>query len=388
MRSAYRLPLGTIIITVALFAAPQDTFPSSGTGPRPDLRPFGKYLVRICSVSGSGEARCSDAAPLDPPVANPPNKTAQSIAISHFCGAAPGTPCSRVSAGQNFTVTASSSAGLSVAQAVVSGNVTATPGAAGSLRYTVNGLGLIVIRATQPGNGTYAPARPAYVTLPVDDNRTPQIISLKQSGATASATAKYPLAVGDDFYISATSDSGLPVLQTLISGSVTPLAGSAPGPFHYHVNGPGQIVIRATQDGDTHYAPALPAVLSLKVADNAADAGVCSVFGPPAASTIQPVDLPCIIGLVGSPTPFVLSPQGSGTILIYSTRMPLKPEERATLENIDVSIAAFAGQNAGSLGVTLASAKPFSVELAIPHATALGDLATRISGLNFSQFTA
>src|SRR5207247_1562990 len=114
----------------------------------------------------------------------------------------------------------------------------------------------------------------------------------------------------------------------------------------------------------------------------------CSgLFSAPAASQIQPqIDLTGIIGLVGNPTPFVLAASGKDTVLIYSTRYPLKPREDAILHTIPANIAALAGRTAASLGIT-SPAKPFRVELAIPHAAALGDLAARISGLNYSQFT-
>jgi hypothetical protein len=99
------------------------------------------------------------------------------------------------------------------------------------------------------------------------------------------------------------------------------------------------------------------------------------------------LDAPTIVTLLGNPTPFLLAAQGPNTISIYSTRQPLSNNEKAVLNSFPDSIRALAGRTVAALGITPTPAKPFSVELTIPHATALGDLATRINGLNNSQFT-
>lgn len=215
-----------------------------------------------------------------------------------------------------------------------------------------------------------------------------QTIAIKQVGCTPGShpcpDPVYPLSVGATFYVAAIADSGLPVTQRVISGSVTPLGGRETQ--SYRVTGPETIVIRATQAGDTEYAPAIPVELILAVAAGNEPASACDPLGPPGASQTEPqIDLPGIIGLIGNPTPFVLTAQGNRSIFIYSTRFPLHPEEYDILATIPSRIAALAGQTAASLGV--AADKPFKVELSIPHAAALGDLAPRIAGLNYSQFT-
>jgi hypothetical protein len=93
------------------------------------------------------------------------------------------------------------------------------------------------------------------------------------------------------------------------------------------------------------------------------------------------------VSLLGNPTPFIVAAEGSNTIFIYATRLPLEKEEPGILGSFQQAIAELAGRTTASLGITPTPAKPFSVELRIPHWSAIGDLATRIGGLNYSQFT-
>ena len=224
--------------------------------------------------------------------------------------------------------------------------------------------------------------------------KTPQAITLKETACVLNFGAcpqpDYPLPNGATITIQATSDSGLPVTQHVMSGNVTPRDGV--GTQQYVVNKPGTIVIRATQIGDTQYAAAAPVELILAVASDPGDYAEpgrsCSgLFAAPAPAVTQPhIDMPAILGLIGNPTPFVLAAQGKHMILIYSTRFPLNPDENAVLSTILSRIKELAGRTVDSLGIAT-SPKPFKVEFAIPHAAALGDLAGRISGLNYSQFT-
>ena len=224
--------------------------------------------------------------------------------------------------------------------------------------------------------------------------KTPQTITLKETGCVLNSSPcpqpDYPIPNGATITIQATSDSGLPVTQGVISGNVTPRDGI--GTQQYVVNKPGTIVIRAAQIGDTQYAAAAPVELILTVAsdpnDNPEPGRSCSgLFAAPAPAVTSPhVDLPAILALIGNPAPLVLAAQGKHMILIYSTRYPLNPDEKAVLSAILSSITELAGRTLDSLGIP-ASPKQFKVELAIPHAAALGELAGRISGLNYSQFT-
>jgi hypothetical protein len=259
-------------------------------------------------------------------------------------------------------------------------------------------------RPPQPAPGPFPPP-PATYQVPASIDKPAQTITVKQAGCAPNSNPcpapVYPLPNGQPFFVSATSDSGLPVTQHVVSGNVTPRDATpqnATGTQQYVVHGPGTIVIRASveavpanQANIDRYAAATPVDLILTVAPAASDSTSppCSViFGAQKASQIQPqIDLPGIVGLMGTPTPFVLTPQGKNTIMIYSIRFPLDPAEEAVLRTLPSNIAALAGQMAAALGVTVGPVKPFSVELAIPHAAALGDLATRISGLNYSGLT-
>jgi hypothetical protein len=196
---------------------------------------------------------------------------------------------------------------------------------------------------------------------------------------------QYPFLPGSDFFVSATADSGLAVRQKVVSGSATPLGGN--NTVQYRANAPGEVVIRATVPATTLFREAAPVDLILQVpAKLPPPSAVCSVL-PQAPSPAVPLDAPTIVSLLGNPTPFILSAQGPNAIAIYSTREPLRTEEDKILDSIPVSIAALAGRTAASLGITPSAAKPFTVELSIPHAAALGDLATRVNGLNYAQFT-
>jgi len=243
--------------------------------------------------------------------------------------------------------------------------------------------------------GPYPPPAAAY-RVPTPAEKTPQAITMKLVGCQPNSSPcpapVYPLPDGAAFFVGAQSDSGLIVDQEVVHGDATPRNGT--GTQQYVAHGPGTIVVRATvranQSGYDRYAPAAPVELALTVAEAAGDKTPPSCIGlpgPAAASQIQPrIDLPGIVGLIGNPTPFVLTPQGNNAIFIYSTRYPLNEKEEIILGTLPSAIAQLAGRRADLLGVT-ATPKPLKVELAIPHAAALGDLAARISGLNYSQFT-
>jgi hypothetical protein len=225
--------------------------------------------------------------------------------------------------------------------------------------------------------------------LPVTN--TPQTITIKQVGCAEGAKPcpdpVYPLQVGKDFYIQATSDSGATVKQKVMVGNVSPKEGQ--GTQKYHLDGPGSVVIEATADAGGNYAAVTPVEILLTAAGGGGDSSDASCKGLLAASatTQQTIDPAGIISLIGSPVPYVLAAQGKDKIFIYSTRLPDgRAEEIQLLKELFASIESLAGQFASNLGVT-AAGKPFQVELEIRHAAALGDPAARISALNYSQFT-
>jgi hypothetical protein len=230
------------------------------------------------------------------------------------------------------------------------------------------------------------PANPQVSAIRPKD----QTITIKLVCDPAQKTACDPPnpKIGSDFFVSATADSGSPVQQTILQGNVTPLGGART--VEYRTNGPGPIIIRATVQATPIYTAAPPVDLILQASADASASDSCPVL-PISTATATPLDAPTIVSLLGNPTPFILVAQGPNSIAIYSTREQLKitptVNERAILHSFEDAIATLAGRTAGSLGITPAPAKPFSVELRIPHGSALGDLATRIGGLNYSQFT-
>jgi hypothetical protein len=286
-------------LTLRCFSQSAAVNVTANTGPR-DLRPFGKYLVEICSISGEDRTlRCTPtplparpSAPNPGPLGATPHLADQTITIKLACNPATKTKCN------------------------------------------------------------------------------PQ----------------YPLVAGSDFFVSATSDSGLTVQQTVLSGGATPVGG--PGTIQYRANAPGLIVIRASSSGNTHFLNTAPVDLLLQVVADAKSADPpCLVLPRVLGTTATLLDAATIASLMGNPTPFLLAAQGPNTIAIYSTRQPLRPEEERILESFQNEIVALAGRTFTSLTIPTPNTKPFTVELKIAHAAALGDLATRLGGLNYSQFT-
>ena len=201
---------------------------------------------------------------------------------------------------------------------------------------------------------------------------------------TSECNPTYPVIPGADFFVRATSDSGRPVRQRVLSGSATPVGGT--NLVHYRANAPGLIVIRATAAEDDVFAAAAPVDLLIQVSRKADKSASCAVLPPAIPATSQPMDAPAIVSMIGNPTPFLLTAPNSTVISIYATREPIRPRERQILTGIFNDIAALTGRRMSSLGISPAG-KAFSVELRIPHALALGDLAPRLNTLNYSQFT-
>lgn len=209
--------------------------------------------------------------------------------------------------------------------------------------------------------------------------------------ASSDCTPPYPLQKGSDFYLRATSDSGNPVILSLFAGpailrDVQAATGATIARFS--VTGAGMIVIHATAAGNDTYLAASPIDIFLQSAATADDikAAACTLLPAPKPVQSSGLDAPTIVALLGNPTPFVAIAQSPSVIAIYTTRQNPNDLEKGLYKSLLAQIATLTDRRAGSLGNSPA-AKPFTVELRIPHASALGDLATRIATLNFSQFT-
>lgn len=291
-----------LLLTVACMAQSASVSVSANRGLPVDPRPFGKYLVEICTLSGADRAL--------------PN------------------------AEQTLTCT-----------------------------------------STERG---HLPAQnPIRVQLEVQ--QTDQAITLKlvcdPNQKTPCNSPLSPVAAGTDFFVSAATDSGRPVNQDIFSGEARKIGGS--DPVRYHANRSGRIMIKAFQSAEpagSRLRAAAPVYLILSVIDDPKADKPCSVL-PVTQNIAKPLDAGMIVSLLGNPTPFILTAQDANTIAVYSTRHPLHNEESGILASLLDGIVAVAGRTASP------PAKSFTVELAIPHAAALGDLATRVNGLNYSQFT-
>ncbi len=100
------------------------------------------------------------------------------------------------------------------------------------------------------------------------------------------------------------------------------------------------------------------------------------------------LDAGSIVKLLGSPTPFTLQAEGSNAIVLYSKREQVSKAESALLQRIKAEARELRRTPPEQLGLSPKSASsPFTVELAIPHADALGDLKSKIDSLSYSQFT-
>ncbi len=162
--------------------------------------------------------------PPPPPAPPPPAAVAQTIAIA---AAGP------MVVGQPVRLTATTSSGLPVTLALVSGNATL----AGST-LTMNDGGTVVIRGTQAGNDAFLPASAE--------------LSLSASGSGQTLDFVSPVSaivIGQPIRLSATASSGMPVTFSVVSGNAT-LAGDT-----LTVTGGGPVVVRATQAGNHAFNP-------------------------------------------------------------------------------------------------------------------------------------
>ena len=145
-----------------------------------------------------------------------------------------------------FTLLATASSGLSVSFEMVSGPATI----AGDVMILDGVEGMITVRATQSGDGTYNPATAVERSLFV--NKANQLITFED--IPDKVTTDLP------FNISATSSAGLDINFEIVSGPAT-LSGNV-----ITLNGViGTVIVRASQAGNAQYAAASPVQKSFLV---------------------------------------------------------------------------------------------------------------------------
>ncbi len=134
-----------------------------------------------------------------------------------------------------FTLKASASSGLPVSFGIVSG-----PATISGTTLTITGAGIVTVRATQAGDGSFNAAPPVQRSFSVA--RASQIISF---GALAERTLAEP-----SFNLTASANSGLPVSFRVVSGPAT-ISGNT-----VTLNGTGEVTIEASQAGNANYLAA------------------------------------------------------------------------------------------------------------------------------------
>jgi hypothetical protein len=144
-----------------------------------------------------------------------------------------------------FTVTATSSSGLPVYLNVLSG-----PASLGTNNVlTLLGGGTVNLVAWQPGNSNYNAAAPVLQSFNV--SQIPQTITFGPLSQQRQGDAPFPL--------NATTDSGLPVSFSIVSGPAT-LSGNI-----LVLNGWGTVTVSASQPGNNSYAAATSVTQSVFV---------------------------------------------------------------------------------------------------------------------------
>jgi hypothetical protein len=127
--------------------------------------------------------------------------------------------------------------------------------------------------------------------------------------------------------------------------------------------------------GTVRYTVAItPAAVPAATGDQTC-AGLFS--SPPSPTATPKPDLSLIVPMLGNPNPYSISVQGKDRILIYSTNIaPNRQLLLASLKNIRDLIE----------HVPVQSVSPaFSIELTIPHSSSLGDLASKLQTLGYTQ---
>jgi murein DD-endopeptidase MepM/ murein hydrolase activator NlpD len=195
-----------------------------------------------------------------------------------------------------FTLNAIASSGLPIVFSIVSGSASLSRNS-----LTMTGFGTIVIRASQPGNATYAPA------VPVDRSFT--VRKIHQSidfEPLVDKTLK-----DSPFALTATASSGLPIVFSKVIGPAT-IVGST-----ITLTGAGTVVVRASQAGNDSYSAATPVertftVGSLLNQELPVELGVRSAQGNSALELVVPKsDSAGVIELFGAGTLESLASQPS-----------------------------------------------------------------------------
>jgi|GEM_PF-3109667 len=158
-----------------------------------------------------------------------PSRTAQTITFPN-----PGAQL----AGNAIMLGATSSSGLQVEYAVVSGAAAVIGNT-----LTLNGAGAVTLRASQSGSGDYQPAAAVEVTFSV--SQSTQTISFNLPAKIYQVNGAW-----EPFALSGVTSSALTVTYAVVSGAATITGGVL------QLSGTGAVTVRASQVGDSSFAPA------------------------------------------------------------------------------------------------------------------------------------
>jgi len=205
-------------------------------------------------------------------------------------------------------VSATASSGLPVTFSIASGPATID----GNL-VTITGTGTVTVRASQAGDSTYAPAP--------NVNRSFTVSLAIQTITFGSLVAKR---INDPpFTVSASASSGLPVTFSIASGPAT-VDGNV-----VTITGTGTVTVRASQAGDSTYAPApnvnrsFSVTLAAQTIVFAPLANKRLVDPPFALSALSSSGLPVAFGVVSGPATIeddVVTLTGTGTVTIRASQ--------------------------------------------------------------------
>jgi hypothetical protein len=250
----------------------------------------------------------------------------------------------------------------------------------------------------------YSPSKPAGNQEPNKPKRASEAAAGSEQQTISFDDISEHKVYDGPFEVTAKSDSNLPVTITLKSGPATVSGSTAT------IDGPGAVTLVASQPGNSTWQRAKDVE---KTFENAEDDDYC-VPGlipkpEPTKKSMKP-DAATIIAWLGNPVPFSFEALGKGQIAIYSSipKSRLSSKQEEDRKEIERRIDDLAKQPdleppTGSAGPSstpsnsspsaktpgAAPAKPgFSLEVAVPHARAMGNLATKLSSLSSATFQA
>jgi hypothetical protein len=288
----------TILNDVGCSASPTVSFAATEGGA--STTEFSAATSGSCSSTMSGASALATTVDFNPSASgtrvalltatdsNGGTSTANAIGLGHASVLTPQTIMFTAPGPANYgttvSLTATASSNLPVALTVVSG-----PATISGSTLTPTGVGTVIVAADQAGNGTYG-AAPEVL----------QSVVINQASQTITFPALTAVTYGATVPLAATSDSGLPVTFSVVSGPGT-ISGSTLTP-----TGIGAIVVAADQAGNSNYAAATEVTQSVNI--NAVGTVATPTFSP-GAGTIN----------VPPPQTVTISDATSGATIYYTT---------------------------------------------------------------------